>query len=179
MPLRSFDVAVLAGLSGETLIGILKAVTLPPKLTLLLQPMSHAQRLRAFLFEDGYDIFRETLFETHLPGVRQIDTIMSVRAPDASQGKDDAPAHHLWSNALLASGDPLLPRYASQIEHRLLHELKAVAASQKLGDAIRRFQLEENLRCLRAEILRMDADFLVPPPQTGEKGKTILYHSGG
>ena len=57
------DVVAIAGMGGETIVAILSAApwTADGRHTLLLQPMTHAEDLRAYLAENGYKIVREEL----------------------------------------------------------------------------------------------------------------------
>lgn len=55
------DTVIVAGLGGETIADILARAPVRPKTQLLLQPMTRAPQLRAFLCENGYRITRERL----------------------------------------------------------------------------------------------------------------------
>jgi len=59
------DTVVIAGMGGETITAILSAApwALDGKHTLLLQPMSRAEHLRAWLPENGGKVLRERLVE--------------------------------------------------------------------------------------------------------------------
>ena len=55
------DTVIVAGLGGETIADILARAPVRPKTQFLLQPMTRAPQLRAFLCENGYRITRERL----------------------------------------------------------------------------------------------------------------------
>ena len=55
------DTVIVAGLGGETIADILARAPVRPKTQFLLQPMTRAPHLRAFLCENGYRITRERL----------------------------------------------------------------------------------------------------------------------
>lgn len=57
------DDIVICGMGGELIASIIAAAkwTKNPKIRLILQPMTHADKLRAFLLENGYSIVGETL----------------------------------------------------------------------------------------------------------------------
>ena len=55
------DTVIVAGLGGETIADILARAPVRLKTQLLLQPMTRAPQLRAFLCENGYRITRERL----------------------------------------------------------------------------------------------------------------------
>ena len=97
------DVISIAGMGGENIASILEAApwTADGRHTLLLQPQTHAESLRQFLMEHGYQITREAL-------VRDRGTIYPAMIVTA--GHMQLTAGQLWGGAKLLR-DPLGDRY--------------------------------------------------------------------
>ena len=57
---RDTDLVLIAGMGGEEIIKILEEGFLPDKL--LLQPMKNTEKVRKFLIEKGYELFRDYTF---------------------------------------------------------------------------------------------------------------------
>lgn len=61
IPLSGVSDVVIAGMGGETIIKILSACkNISDGINLILQPMSKPERLRAWLYQNGYAVIRET-----------------------------------------------------------------------------------------------------------------------
>lgn len=117
------DVLVVAGMGGDAIVSILSAAPWSRAgPLLLLQPMSKAEVLRAWLPLNGYQVFSEELVQDK--GV--LYPILSVRGgemPPASGGQ-------AWGGFLL-EGDPL---YGLYIADRLLRLRRAAAGLKKARD---------------------------------------------
>lgn len=117
------DVAVIAGMGGDTIISILDAAPWSREgALLLLQPMSKAEALRSWLPLHGYRPLHEELVQDK--GV--LYPILAVRGGDAPPA---SPAQ-AWGGFLL-EGDPLWGRY---LEDRVLRLRRAAAGLEKARD---------------------------------------------
>lgn len=116
------DTIVIAGMGGENIVSILSAApwTADGAHTLLLQPMTHAEDLRAFLAKHGYAITREAL-------VRDRGTIYPVI--EAAAGAMHLTTGQLWGGARLLH-DPLGDRY---IIEKIIRLQGAVAGLNRSG----------------------------------------------
>lgn len=126
------DTIAIAGMGGENIAAILAAApwTADGAHTLLLQPQSRAETLRAFLAGHGYAIRREALVEDR-------GTLYPVM--EAVGGKMTLTLGQLYGGAALLR-DPLAERY---IIEKIIHLAGAVAGinrsggGQEKGDALR------------------------------------------
>lgn len=116
------DTIIVAGMGGETIASILASApwTADGNHTLLLQPMTRAEELRAFLAEHGYRINRERL-------VLDRGTIYPVM--QAVAGKMELSLGQLHGGAALTR-DPLEGRFLSE---KILRLLGAVAGLNRSG----------------------------------------------
>lgn len=116
------DVIAIAGMGGENIASILEAApwTADGRHILLLQPMTHAELLRQFLMEHGYQITREAL-------VRDRGTIYPVMEVNA--GKMDLTLGQLYGGAKLLH-DPLGDRY---IIEKIIRLQGAVVGANRSG----------------------------------------------
>lgn len=117
------DAIVIAGMGGDAITGILAAAPWSRAgPLLLLQPMSRAEVLRAWLPANGYAVLREELVRDR--GI--LYPILSVRGgemPPATEAQ-------AWGGFLLG-GDPL---YGAYIADRLLRLRRAAAGLEKARD---------------------------------------------
>lgn len=117
------DCVVIAGMGGDNIAAILEAAPWTKQdVFLLLQPMSKAEVLRRWLYENGYAVVAERLVADK--GV--IYPILSVR------GGQMAPvdASRFWGGFLLEC-DPLQHRY---LDERILRLHRAAAGLEKARD---------------------------------------------
>ena len=128
------ETIVIAGLGGENIASILAAApwTADGRHTLLLQPMTHAEELRGFLVDHGYQVVREAL-------VRDRGTIYPVL--EATAGEMDLTLGQLWGGAKLIH-DPLGDRYLIEKIIRLQGAVaglnrSAAAADREKADGLR------------------------------------------
>jgi tRNA (adenine22-N1)-methyltransferase len=141
LPLHEIDTVVMAGLGADTILNILRKTPPPAHVTCLLQPMSHAERLRAFF---GAAVAAERLAQE---GSR-LYSVMAVLPGQVKNGPLP-PGRRYVSRALEKSGDPLLGRYLDKQIARLTAETKGLAASKRPGDAALRAGLGQALGELR------------------------------
>ena len=109
------DTVAIAGMGGETIIGILEAApwTRDGTHTLILQPQSAGQALRLWLAENGFQTQRETL-------VKDGGYLYSVLlARWNGERRTLCPGAQFVSPQLLSDAGPLLPEYFSRIESAL------------------------------------------------------------
>jgi tRNA (adenine22-N1)-methyltransferase len=125
------DTVVIAGMGADTIAGILRTAPPLPEAVFLLQPMTHAERLRLFLAEHGYELYGERLAAE---GGR-LYNVLAARPG----GPRVTPPPGAWyvGPALRAAGDPLFPVYLARQIRRLRAEMRALAASRKPEDAER------------------------------------------
>lgn len=126
------DTVVIAGMGGENIAAILARApwTADGRHTLLLQPQSRAEVLRAFLAESGYAIRREAL-------VKDRGTIYPVM--EAGGGEMSLTLGQCYGGAALLQ-DPLGDRYIIEKIIRLQSAVAGINRSgggQEKGDALR------------------------------------------
>lgn len=125
------DTIVIAGMGGENIAAILARApwTADGRHTLLLQPQSRAETLRAFLAENGYAIRREALAEDR-------GTLYPVM--EAGGGEMSLTLGQLHGGAVLLR-DPLGDRYIIQKIIRLQTAVAGINRSggQEKADALR------------------------------------------
>ncbi len=128
------DTIVIAGMGGENIAAILAAApwTKDGAHTLLLQPMTRAEELRAFLSGHGYRVLREALVEDR----GTIYPVLSVTA-----GEEELSLGQLWGGARLQR-DPLGDRYLIERIIRLQGAMAGLnrssdPACRKNADALR------------------------------------------
>ncbi|MCL2747520.1 MAG: class I SAM-dependent methyltransferase [Oscillospiraceae bacterium] len=159
LPMDSLDIVVVAGLGADTIIDIWQKNPPPPHVTCLLQPMSHAERLRAFL---GASINAERLARegrrlyciiaaaaVPVPVPVPVATRRDGAVAAISPGMRPSPGRRYVSRALENSGDPLLPHYLAAQIARLEAELSGLRASRRKADQARRAEAAEALAFLR------------------------------
>jgi tRNA (adenine22-N1)-methyltransferase len=134
------DTVVIAGMGGENISAILAAApwTKDGVHTLLLQPMTRAEELRAFLSENGYAIRREAL-------VCDRGTIYPVL--EAGAGDMKLTTGQIWGGAKLCR-DPLGDRYLIEKIIRLQGAVAGLNHSAKEADAEKADALREILTAL-------------------------------
>ena len=117
------DTVVIAGMGGENIAAILNRApwTAAGKHTLLLQPQTRAEALRAFLAENGYVIRREALVEDR-------GTIYPVM--EAGGGEMPLTLGQLYGGAALLH-DPLWDRYIIQKIIRLQNAVAGISRSDE------------------------------------------------
>lgn len=134
------DTIVIAGMGGEHIAAILSAApwTAAGRHTLLLQPMTHAEDLRAFLVGNGYAITREAL-------VRDRGTLYPVM--EAGAGEMTLTLGQRWGGARLLQ-DPLGERYIIEKIIRLQGAVAGLNRSTDPGDRERADALRDVLTAL-------------------------------
>lgn len=132
------DFVTIAGMGGETILGILAAAPWVREKGLAVQPMSSLADLRAGLASLGLHIAGETLAQEG----EALYVVMDL-APGA-EGPMTA-AERQVGRAERHQGDPLWPMYLRQEEGRLRRALRGLERSRKPEDAARRDELAETL----------------------------------
>ena len=134
------DVIVIAGMGGDSVAAILSAAPWAREgPLLLLQPMSKAEVLRAFLPEHGYRVEAERLAADK----GRLYPILTVRGG----AMQPATAAEAWGGFLLRE-DPLWGAY---LEDRLLRLRRAVAGLAQARDS-GAAEKERELRCVIAAL---------------------------
>lgn len=107
---RDFDVMVCAGMGADTMISILEAAPWlrDSQYRLVLQCQSRTPALRRYLWEQGWQIRRESLAKD---GKFVYSVLEAVYAP----GGEAAPWEYYISRQLLQDASPLLKEYYSRI----------------------------------------------------------------
>ena len=130
------DTVVIAGMGGETIAHILSAAPWTREgITLLLQPMSKAEKLRPWLAEQGCAIVREVLVEDR----GKLYPIL------LSRGGHPPPLTRAEIWAGLGRDEPLYPRYLAGQIRRLRRAVQGLRRAE--GDA-RLPQVEADLQAL-------------------------------
>lgn len=137
------DTVVIAGLGGENIVSILAAApwTADGDHTLLLQPQSRAEELRAFLCANGYAIRRERLIVDR--GTMYPELEVSAGTQSLTQGQ-------LYGGACLTY-DPLGGRYL--VEQIL--RLQAAVAGLNRADRPETAQKADHLRDVMGSLLEL------------------------
>ena len=130
------DVVVIAGMGGETIARILERAAWTREALLFLQPMSKAETLRQWLYENGYNITREVLVKDS--GV--IYPILSAVGGDAPV-PNSAELHY----GVNVRQDDLFREHLTEIIQKAERRLSGLEASRKPDDLRRR---EETARLL-------------------------------
>ena len=117
------DTVVLCGMGGELIASILQAApwTKDGRHRLVLQPMTHGERLRRFLAENGYTVEREGLAREG----ERLYTMLQARGGEPPRGKDN----FFLFTGLLAQ-DPLFPAF---LEKERRKWLRAAAGKRQAG----------------------------------------------
>ncbi|MDR0671362.1 MAG: class I SAM-dependent methyltransferase [Oscillospiraceae bacterium] len=138
------DTVVIAGMGADTIAEILRAAPSLPGAIFLMQPMTHAERLRLFLARHGYELYGERLAAE---GGR-LYNILAARPG----GPCVTPPPAAWyvGPALRAAEDPLFSAYLASQIRRLRAEALALAASRKPADA-------DRLVCVRSALTELEA----------------------
>lgn len=134
LPENEIDEILICGMGGETIIGILEGASWvrSEKVHLVLQPMSRADMLRRWLYENGWNIDAEKAVEVekHLYTVISADYIGGSEIPDdlycltgelLGQNDEFALKYVRWQANIqrgIASG---LLRSEKEREHALIH----------------------------------------------------------
>lgn len=114
---------VIAGMGGDLIAAILSAApwVKDGSLRLILQPMSHAERLREYLFENGFEVEKEQ-------AVRDAGRVYSVMAARHT-GQAAYTEAMLYGGLLIGSDDPAAVEYLS----RTASSLRTKAAGLRAG----------------------------------------------
>jgi len=134
------DTVVIAGMGGENIAAILRSApwTQDGRHLLLLQPMSRAEELRAFLSESGYAIRREQL-------VRDRGVLYPVMMAEA--GTMQLSLGQLYGGAALLR-DPLEDRYLIEWILRQQGAIAGLNRSASPEDQVRADELRESITAL-------------------------------
>ena len=158
--LRGLDVydpddVVIFGMGGELIASILGAApwVCAPGKRVILQPMTHAEKLRAYLLEAGYAIIGETLS-------REGDRIYQTICAEPTGKRDDisipqlSPAELAVGQASHRLADPEQRRmYAALIDRTLKTETAARDARRRAGQMTQEAdRLIASLTALRGEV---------------------------
>lgn len=132
---ESVDTVILAGMGGETMIGILEAAPWTLGKRLILQPQTKQRELRDWLKSHGYGIVDASL--VHDNGRIYLVWLVTAGEMPQFRGVDDA---------LLRKRDELLKPYLEEQIKRMRKQLNGVAHAQRdeqgLGEKLRA-ELEE------------------------------------
>lgn len=127
------DTVVVAGMGGETILGILEAAPWSFDKTCILQPMSAAELLRAGLDRLGITIAKELL-------VKEGDTLyltLLLERDASAQDRTLTPAETYVGALKTHENDPLWPEYLTLAYHRAQRALTGLERSTKAEDISR------------------------------------------
>lgn len=135
------DAVVIAGMGGETILGILEAAPWSLDKTCILQPMSAMEVLRAGLDRLGIGIPREVLIQEgntlYLTILLEGQTVLKERSL--------TPAETYVGTLKAHENDPLWPEYLTLSYHRVKRALSGLEHSKKPEDAPRKHRLNRVL----------------------------------
>ena len=134
------DTVIIAGMGGETMVDILKNAPWTRARTLLLQPMTKAEVLRLWLYENGYTITQEHL-------VRDKNTLYVVIAATGGERRSITMAQ-AYCGVKLAQ-DELCTAYIDERIAKLTHAAEGLKASALADKEQRIAQLEEIIAALQ------------------------------
>ncbi len=137
---RDFDTAVCAGMGADTIISILDAAPWlrSGQYRLILQCQSRRPELRKYLYENGWQILRETLAQD---GKFIYPVMEAVYCPCSPL----SPAQYHISPALLEDASPLLPAFYE----RVLGGIETTVAGLRHSESPRLPEYESLLRSLK------------------------------
>lgn len=136
------DCVAIAGMGGETILGILAAAPWVREKTCVVQPMSSLADLRGGLAPLGLHIARETLAQEGETLYVVMDLAPGAEGPLTAAQLQVGRAENHWD-------DPLWPRYLQQELARTRRALAGLERSQKPGDEARGQALRNALAGLR------------------------------
>lgn len=136
------DAVTIAGMGGETILGILEAAPWSLGKTCILQPMSAVETLRAGLDRLGADIAKEVL-------VQEGDAIYVVLALTQKQDQSGArpltAAESFVGRREAHAGDPLWPLYLARAKRRAERALDGLERSARASDQPRKEYFQQVL----------------------------------
>lgn len=138
------NTVVIAGMGGETILGILEAAPWSLDKTCVLQPMSAMEVLRAGLDGLGIEIPREVL-------TREGDTLyltILLEGRSTPQKRALTPAETYVGTLDAHADDPLWPSYLTLNYHRVERALSGLEHSKKPEDIPRKHRLTQVLEGL-------------------------------
>lgn len=129
--IEKHECVVIAGMGGETIADILSRAewTRTKGCTLVLQPMTKAEKLRSFLYENGYDIADEQF-------VREEGHIYCILTVVFEPGKKHEPYEAYISRGAFLK--PLARDYADKVISRLENELRSKVSAKIIDNDERR-----------------------------------------
>lgn len=139
-----FDTAIIAGMGGETVIGILEACPWTKGKKLIIQPQSKIVELRKWIAENGFEIKdAELVYDTG-----RIYLVWIV-----SGGKSIFSENYIIDQQLIEKRDPLLASYLDGIIKRELKILKGMEKGANISEEEISIQTAtiNNLKKLREE----------------------------
>lgn len=146
---EGLDTVIIAGMGGETIAHILGEWphSKNPGITWLLQPMTKAERLRDWLWGEGFSILRERCCRA----AGRVYSVMEVRWT----GK--VSPHEEWERHLGAV-DPREDGHSLCYAEKKAEELEKIAAGLRAGGDLEKIpqaqRLEQAARCIRERSLR-------------------------
>ena len=140
----SVDTIVIAGMGGELIAEIVDSAKLPENATLVLSPMTGAEKLRKSLYLSGFEIIRETLVGEE----DKIYTVMKAKKTENAGVYQEI--NEYFSEALLSEKNGLLHdyirRYISKFD-------KALEGRRESG---KKHSDEEEIEKLRNEMIKLE-----------------------
>lgn len=137
------DTVIIAGMGGENIADIILAApwVKEKNCLLVLQPMSKSAYLRAWLFENGFEVLSEQLVQDG-----NIYEILTVRA-----GKDEpySPSELLIGHARLISNSLLFEKRLRQLISKTKRTVEGLSSSGRAEDAERLTRAQEVLNSLQ------------------------------
>ena len=132
------DTVIIAGMGGETIAAILEAAPWAHEKYLILQPMTKSERLRRWLFENGYRVISEHLIEDG--AIYELLT--------ATGGTDElySEAEFLTGHLNLIRSDWHFPARLSALIERTSRALSGLESAEKATSSTRLDDLKRELK---------------------------------
>ena len=149
LPVSGIDTVICAGMGGENIIHILESEpkVFDPEKQLILQPQSKTAELRRWLGENGFSVRRESLSQDG----KFIYTAMEA---EYGSGGPVPPVEQYMPEALLRSGNPLVPAYFSRVKQGVLMTVEGLRQAKTADPEQLRFYEE-----VLAGLTEMEADY--------------------
>ena len=126
-----FDCAVLAGMGGELIARLIDEAPFlkDTHYTLVLQPMTKAEKLREYLWRSGYAIVRERF-------CREEERLYTALQAVYTGKRSSVPPLRCLIGA--GRGDPLYSEYLGRLRERLLRQAEGLSRSGRAPEELRR-----------------------------------------
>ncbi len=139
LPIEEIQTIVCAGMGGDTIAGIIDASpeVCNPEIQLILQPQNAVSGLRRYLANHGFTILREILSQDG----KFLYTALEVRYGSEMHL---TPGQQFMPPYLLASGDPLIQSYFTQVKNSVSSTVSSLYRAKNTPENLRFFETALN-----------------------------------